>query len=84
MVVLPPLAAFAGWQSVMISTALISAVAFGLIAFVYRAPQTKKAAAARLRIDLTWRELALSLLSGGVWTLYNMGPSSSSPSDLRG
>jgi MFS family permease len=72
MVVLPPLAAFAGWQSTMISTALLSAVAFALIALVYRAPSTKKAASARLRIDLTRSELALALLSGGVWALYNM------------
>jgi MFS family permease len=72
MVVLPPLAAFAGWQSTMIPTAPLSAVAFALIALVYRAPSTKKAASARLRIDLTRSELALALLSGGVWALYNM------------
>jgi MFS family permease len=56
----------------MTSTALLTAVAFALIAFVYRAPPTAKPTSARLRIDLTRRELALALLCGGVWTLYNM------------
>jgi MFS family permease len=73
MVVLPPLAAAAAWQAAIVATAVLSALAFVLVAFVYRTPEMDKPAPARLRIALTRAELALVLLSGAVWTLYNMG-----------
>jgi cyanate permease len=73
LVLLPLLAAAFGWQAAMIAPAAISALAFTFVAFVYRTPQTVAKQAARFAFDLTRRELALAILSGLVWTFYNVG-----------
>ncbi|MGN6572750.1 MAG: MFS transporter [Pseudolabrys sp.] len=73
LVTLPPLAAMLSWQATMVAGAVLAAVALGLIAIVYPAPVKRAPATARLRFDLTRHELALSVLSGLVWSFYNMG-----------
>ena len=73
LIVLPPLAAATSWRGAMLSTAALSAFSFLLVLWSYRAPATADKAPPRLRIDLTRDELALAVLSGLVWTFYNMG-----------
>ena len=74
LVTLPPLAAAVSWQAAIGATAAASAAALLMVAAVYRAPRKfAPAIATRLRFDLTRRELALAVLSGLVWTFYNMG-----------
>jgi predicted MFS family arabinose efflux permease len=73
LVTLPPLAALASWRATMVAGAAMAAVALILIAVVYPARSKPAPGAARLRFDLTRHELALSVLSGLVWSFYNMG-----------
>lgn len=71
LVTLPRLATAASWHAAMLGGAILSAVAFVLVAAVYRGRQ-KPALAARLRFDVARRELVLAVLAGLVWTFYNM------------
>jgi MFS family permease len=73
LVTLPPLAVWASWHAAMIAGAILAAGALVLIAVVYPAPAEGAPAVARLRFNLTRHELALSVLSGLVWSFYNMG-----------
>jgi predicted MFS family arabinose efflux permease len=73
LVTLPPLAVWASWHAAMIASAILAAGALVLIAVVYPAPAEGAPAVARLRFNLTRHELALSVLSGLVWSFYNMG-----------
>jgi len=73
LVTLPPLAAAVSWQAAIGMTAAASAAALLMVVAVYRAPHKPTPATTRLRFDLTRRELALAVLSGLVWTFYNMG-----------
>ena len=73
LVTLPPLAAAVSWQAAIGMTAAASAAALLMVVAVYRAPRKPTPATTRLRFDLTRRELALVVLSGLVWTFYNMG-----------
>jgi MFS family permease len=73
LVTLPPLAAAVSWQAAIGMTAAASAAALLMVVAVYRAPRKPTPATTRLRFDLTRRELALAVLSGLVWTFYNMG-----------
>lgn len=50
-----------------------SALAFLFVVFFYRAPAGIQNVVPRLRIDLTWNELSLAILSGLVRTFYNIG-----------
>jgi predicted MFS family arabinose efflux permease len=71
---IPALAAASSWRSGMWTAAALNCAALIIVALIYRTPPGRAAAApGRLRIDLTARELALSVLSGGVWALFNMG-----------
>jgi predicted MFS family arabinose efflux permease len=71
---IPALAAVSSWRSGMWAAAGLSCAALILVALVYSTPPGRAAGAAgRLRIDLIARELALSVLSGAVWALFNMG-----------
>ena len=73
LVTLPPLAAVSSWRAGMVAGAALSVIALVLLFLVYPARAKRTHAAARLRFDLTRHELALSLLSGLVWSFYNMG-----------
>ena len=73
LVTLPPLAAAVSWQAAIGMTAAASAAALLMVVAVYRAPHKPTPATTRMRFDLTRRELALAVLSGLVWTFYNMG-----------
>jgi len=73
LVTLPPLAAMASWRAAMIAGAALSLLGLAAIAATYPASQKRAPVAARLRFDLSRHELALSVLSGLVWTFYNMG-----------
>jgi MFS family permease len=74
LVAVPALAAASSWQAGMWSAAITAAVALAFVALVYRSPPgATKPAEARFRFDLNRRELALAILSGLVWTFYNMG-----------
>lgn len=73
LVTLPPLASVSSWRGGMVAGAVLSVIALALIALVYPSPAKRVSAAARLRFDLTRHELALSVLSGLVWSFYNMG-----------
>lgn len=58
----------------MWSAAVVSAIGLALLLVIYRSPPgTAKAPANRFRFDLSKRELGLAVLSGLVWTFYNMG-----------
>jgi len=72
LVLLPPLAAAAGWQSAMFAPAAASALALALVVLVYRAPKTANQQVARLAFDLTGREFTLAIVAGLVWTFYNV------------
>jgi MFS family permease len=73
LVLLPAVAEIAGWPAAMIAPAAVSALAFVLIALVYRAPESGLPPVARFAFDLTRREFALAILAGLVWTFYNVG-----------
>ena len=73
LVLLPYVAAIASWHAAMVAGAVLSVIALVLIALIYPARAKGTPAAARLRFDLTRHELALSVLSGLVWSFYNMG-----------
>lgn len=55
------------------STVLASLLALVLLAAAYSSPAGVRAGSAKLRIDLTGSEWALSILSGLVWALFNVG-----------
>ena len=74
LIALPPLAAASSWQTGMWSASLVTAVGLALLLLTYQTPpKGSRAGAKRLRFDLSHRELALSILSGLIWTFYNMG-----------
>lgn len=74
-----PLAELAGWPVVMYVAAAACAASLVLVAVIYRPPRvaTQSSSAASFvtafRLGLTGRELALTLLAGAVWSLYNVG-----------
>jgi predicted MFS family arabinose efflux permease len=72
LVLLPLMAAAFGWQTAMAAPAVVSALAFVLMAFFYRTPQTAPKKSLRFKFDLTRRELFLAILAGLVWTFYNI------------
>jgi hypothetical protein len=58
----------------MWSAAVASALGLALLLLIYQSPPgLSNLSTSRFRFDLTKRELALSILSGTVWTFYNMG-----------
>jgi MFS family permease len=73
LVLLPVVAEMAGWPAAMIAPAAVSALAFVLVALVYRGPESGVPPVARFAFDLTRREFALAILAGLVWTFYNVG-----------
>lgn len=74
LIVLPALTTVTSWQSAMIAPAAVSALAFIMVAAIYRTPGgAPKNQPGPFRFDLTRREFALATLAGGVWTFYNVG-----------
>ena len=74
LVVQPGLADATSWQFVMLTTAMLSAAALLLVAFLYRPPADAPPATARLRgWVLGHREMVLISLAGWIWMLLNMG-----------
>ena len=73
LVTLPRLAAATSWHAAMLTSAGLSALALVLVAALYRSRERPAQVTARLRFDLTRRELGLAVLAGLVWTFYNMG-----------
>jgi MFS family permease len=74
LVVLPMLAQTTSWSMAMYATAALSAVAWLLVVAFYRSPaDVGTSPALRLNILLSRREFALAILSGWVWTFYNIG-----------
>ncbi len=69
---LGPLAAASSWSFAMQVTAWICAAALVLVALLYRQPAPAAGAAQGLSWKLERRELALALVSGAIWTLYNV------------
>jgi predicted MFS family arabinose efflux permease len=69
-----PLAAWLGWPAVMITSALVSALALAMIGLCYReaASHRERAAAGPAR-SLSKREWLLVSLAGIVWGTYNVG-----------
>jgi len=72
LVVLPPLVAVSHWAAAMHAGAALSALSLLLVAVLYRAPRASATAPLHFRIALLPRELALVLLAGAVWALYNV------------
>jgi MFS family permease len=71
---LPAVEATYGWAGAMYVTAAFSGSSLLLMIFAYRAPTAgAPAAAGRFEIDLSPRELGLTVLAGLVWTFYNVG-----------
>src|SRR5687767_13360497 len=64
-------AAVWSWQAVFVSTAVGMAVAFVVMAVLYRAPPSVPAAASGRAARLTGREIWLVCLAGAVWMLIN-------------
>jgi MFS family permease len=74
LITVPPLAAASSWQAGMWSAAAGTALALALVLLIYQSPSgMAKPAVNRFRFDLNKRELTLAILSGLVWTFYNMG-----------
>jgi predicted MFS family arabinose efflux permease len=69
---LGPLAAASSWSFAMQVTAWICAAALVLVALLYRQPAPSAGTAQGLSWKLERRELALALVSGAIWTLYNV------------
>lgn len=74
LIALPALTTVTSWQSAMMAPAAVSALAFIMVAAIYRTPGgAPKQQPGPFRFDLTSREFALATLAGGVWTFYNIG-----------
>jgi MFS family permease len=73
LLVLPPVAAHHGWSAAMYATAAFSAAGLLLTVFAYRAPVGAAVGPSRFELDLSARELGLTVLAGLVWTFYNVG-----------
>ena len=73
LLVLPSLASTAGTSVALGLTCVLSIVALIALAAVYRVPVGYVAAPPTFRLQLNGREWALSVLSGLVWGLYNVG-----------
>ena len=74
LVVLPGVGAAFGWAAVMAAAALATAACLVLVWAVYETPPGATAAApGAVRVALGRRELVLAILSGLVWTFYNVG-----------
>jgi predicted MFS family arabinose efflux permease len=74
LVVLPPVASAYSWAGAMNLTAAFSAAALLLTVFAYRAPAAAPTTqGGSFELDLTPRELGLTVLAGLVWTFYNVG-----------
>lgn len=73
LVLLPVVAAAASIAISLSVAAVVSSVALVLMLAFYRAPPDHVAAPASLRFSLSRPEWVLSILSGMVWTLFNVG-----------
>ena len=73
LLVLPALGSSAGTSVALGSTAVLSIIGLLLLVAVYRVPTGYVPAPATFRLQLSGREWALSILSGLVWGLYNVG-----------
>lgn len=73
MITLPGLTHAAGWEAAFLATAAVAALCFGLVWRVYRPARALAPVAARRAFTLPRRELALTLLAGTAWALYNIG-----------
>ena len=75
LIFLGPLALATSWQRVMLSTAVMSAIALVLFVVFYRSPKdVYKADAVELRgIKLSKQEVLLVTLAGLIWGLFNVG-----------
>ncbi len=73
LLLLPPVASAMGLSIALGSTALMSGIALLLILALYRPPAGYVPTVASFRVELSTREWALSILSGMVWALYNVG-----------
>ncbi|WP_370739211.1 MFS transporter [Roseisalinus antarcticus] len=72
MVVVPPVALWMGLGVAMILPAVVAGAALGLLALVWRAPPSRGGTVRTGSAGwLTRRELALVLIAGGIWALYN-------------
>ena len=71
LVTLGPLAAAASWPVALQVPAWLCLLALLLVALLYRAPPQAPAAEARVSWRLGRRDLALAVVAGLVWTLYN-------------
>jgi MFS family permease len=73
LVVLPPVAAANSTTAALMATVLLSAVGLALILTVYRPPPDLAVQPMSFRLQLTPSEWVLSLLSGTIWGLFNVG-----------
>ena len=71
LVTLGPLAAAASWPAALQVPAWLCLLALVLVAALYRAPAQAPAAEARVSWRLGRRDLALAVVAGLAWTLYN-------------
>jgi MFS family permease len=73
LVSVPALASVSGVSLALASAVLLSALAVVLVTVGYRSPHGLIQPPASLRISLSAREWYLSILSGTVWGLFNVG-----------
>jgi hypothetical protein len=74
LLILPPVATAYSWLAAMYLTAAFSWAALLLTVFCYHAPTGDAAVpAGKFELDLSPRELGLTVLAGLVWTFYNVG-----------
>ena len=74
LMVQPGLAEATSWQFVMLTTAMLSAAALLLVAFLYQSPPDAGPATARPRNwALSRNDVLLMTLVGWIWMLLNMG-----------
>jgi predicted MFS family arabinose efflux permease len=73
LLVLPPIEAGFGWPAAMYATAAFSGAGLLLTIFAYREPGGAHQGAGSFELDLSARELGLTVLAGLVWTFYNVG-----------
>jgi predicted MFS family arabinose efflux permease len=63
-----------GWRAVMAGTAVLAAVAFALVARLYRVPeQPAQPVSERRTVGLTMRQAAASTTAGLLWGCFNAG-----------
>lgn len=71
---LPPIEAAYGWSTAMYATAAFSGAGLLVTIFAYHAPTADApVTAGGFELDLSTRELGLTVLAGLVWTFYNVG-----------